>query len=218
MNTESPQTTLWEGDQYEKVLYSGCSGLGMKIIHRHLEGPFKKTEYFQRCLEVGAGEGQHQAYVRHGYDQYINFDVRIPSKRPGGVPFVQADTEALPFKENTVDRLISTCVLHHLVNPERALKEWRRVTKPGGRMSFILATDPGFLHRLARWASTARAHDETYNHDLEMAREHRNHAWALWKQINHVLGHDEVTVRGLPFPWFTWNFNISLAIDVVKQQ
>ena len=217
MSNHSPTSSLWEDDRYENVLYSGCSGFGMGLIHRHLERSFKRTDYFKLCVEVGAGAGQHQPYVRHQYDQYINFDLRRPIDYPDGKSFIQADTESMPFKENSIDRLISTCVLHHLANPEVAMEEWRRVTKPGGRVSFILATDPGFLHRLARRVSTARIQNDHYDHNLEMAREHRNHAWALEKQIGHVFKHDRVRVSGLPLPWFTWNFNISLVINIVKQ-
>ncbi|NBS37259.1 MAG: hypothetical protein EBS71_07845, partial [Actinobacteria bacterium] len=55
------------------------------------------------------------------------------------------------------------------------------------------------------------------DYDLEMAREHRNHAGALMVQIERVFAADTVRYVGIPFPFKTWNFNYSSVYQVHKQ-
>jgi uncharacterized protein YbaR (Trm112 family) len=57
----------------------------------------------------------------------ISFDLfRFP-----GVHVV-GDAHRLPFKDASLDGVISTALLEHVEQPEAILKEMRRVTKPGG--------------------------------------------------------------------------------------
>ena len=42
--------------------------------------------------------------------------------------FVKADAEAIPFSGNFFDRVLSTCLLHHVDDPLQVLLEMRRVT------------------------------------------------------------------------------------------
>ena len=41
----------------------------------------------------------------------------------------------LPFADASLDGLIAECVLSTLADPARALAEWRRALKPGGRLA-----------------------------------------------------------------------------------
>lgn len=52
------------------------------------------------------------------------------------VTFCQCDAAALSFADETFDAVISRNVLWNLPHPERALKEWMRVLKPGGRLLY----------------------------------------------------------------------------------
>lgn len=49
-----------------------------------------------------------------------------------------ADAENLPFKNDVFEVTYSWGVLHHTPNPERAIKEIYRVTKPGGEICIML--------------------------------------------------------------------------------
>ena len=60
------------------------------------------------------------------------------------VEFQQADAENLPFADASFDGLASRLVLWNLTNPERALREWVRVLRPGGKL-VILDCDMGKL-------------------------------------------------------------------------
>lgn len=51
---------------------------------------------------------------------------------------VDASAEPLPFDDASIDYIHSAGVLHHLANPLAALKELRRVLKPGGMMRIMV--------------------------------------------------------------------------------
>ena len=99
-------------------------------------------------LDVGCGSGAfHRALGRH--------DVRVIGcdRSPGMVQEVlaqaeqyrlpvvacQADAEALPFASGSCDRVTANHMLYHVPDQERALRELRRVLKPGGRV--VMATN-----------------------------------------------------------------------------
>ena len=46
-----------------------------------------------------------------------------------------ADDGILPFHDHTFDALIAQHVVEHIDNLDAALREWRRVLKPGGRLA-----------------------------------------------------------------------------------
>jgi ubiquinone/menaquinone biosynthesis C-methylase UbiE len=51
---------------------------------------------------------------------------------------VQGDAERLPFDDDSFDRVSSNGVLHHTPNIEAALREIRRVLRPGGDATIIV--------------------------------------------------------------------------------
>jgi SAM-dependent methyltransferase len=57
------------------------------------------------------------------------------------IEFVQGSLYELPFPDDSFDAARSDRVFQHLAEPERALRELMRVTKPGGRVNVI---DPDF--------------------------------------------------------------------------
>lgn len=81
-----------------------------------------------RVLEVGAGSGQLQDLV----DDYTGLDIAASARRYFHKPFVVGSATALPFEDNSFDAVWSVWVLEHVPNPEQALREIRRVVKPGG--------------------------------------------------------------------------------------
>jgi ubiquinone/menaquinone biosynthesis C-methylase UbiE len=66
------------------------------------------------------------------------------------------DAEEIPAKDSSVDAVVATLVLCTVRDPAAALREIRRVLRPGGRFLFIehvAAAEGSRLRRLQHWAS-----------------------------------------------------------------
>jgi len=53
------------------------------------------------------------------------------------VEFKKGDAENLPFEDKSFDAVVNRHVLWTLPNPEKAIAEWRRVLKPGGKVVIV---------------------------------------------------------------------------------
>ena len=88
-------------------------------------GPRKILNFLDEgvnVLNVGSGP------ERLGHE-FINIDVY-----PFSEVDVVADAASLPFKNNSVDGVVSESLLEHVDFPEKAAKEMARVLKPGGHL------------------------------------------------------------------------------------
>ena len=79
--------------------------------------------------------GNHENFVKHSYDSYVKTDLLFPkevesiNKDKKIISKYQDATSLKDFADDSVDRLISTCLIVHLNNTESALEEWKRVVK-----------------------------------------------------------------------------------------
>lgn len=96
----------------------------------------------ERILDLAAGTGtSSMAFVPSGA-QVVAADfsrgmIAEGRRRHGNVPnleFVQADATDLPFQDGEFDAVTMSFGLRNVNDPRRALRELRRVTKPGGRI------------------------------------------------------------------------------------
>ncbi len=209
--------------QYKRMFYDGgVSGWATGWIHRLLENGLKDYN-FPRTLEIGGGEGFHVSYVKHKFTRYHLTDLNVRSLTPfansmrsdGALIQSQENAESLTFQDSSFDRVLFMCVLHHLENPERALEEARRVTRPGGLVSIYLPCDPGLLYRTARNLLTWKvARKLRLDYGLINAREHKNHFFGLRKMISHVFRHDNLSVKPFPFPGLGGDLNIAFVFNI----
>ncbi|MBF0294471.1 MAG: methyltransferase domain-containing protein [Magnetococcales bacterium] len=92
-------------------------------------------------LDIGCGSGWVvKSFARHGaYSVGVDFTERAvistaaalqTYRLPGMV--VQADAQALPFRDGVFDRVSSIGVLHHIPDTQQGIREAWRVLKPGG--------------------------------------------------------------------------------------
>ena len=96
-------------------------------------------------LEIGPGGGNNLAFLQRGVrwigvepNPFFHERLRARGERLGIDVDVRAATaEALPVAEHAVDAVISSLVLCSVRDPAAALREVRRVLRPGGRFVFI---------------------------------------------------------------------------------
>ncbi|MDD4446292.1 MAG: methyltransferase domain-containing protein, partial [Methanothrix sp.] len=69
--------------------------------------------------------------------------------------FCQGDAESLPFQSSSFDLVVSRHLLWTLPDPSRALDEWMRILRPGGRILAIDGNwfDPSAKKKVARKVS-----------------------------------------------------------------
>jgi len=199
---------------YEEVINSGIVGRFSSQYHRLMERDFQKQK-FGEILEVGAGKGQHLNFVKCQFDKYFQTDIRVNSVNTPNSDiktfWIKADAQDLTqFRDGLFERTIATCLVAHLSDPEKALKEWRRVTsKNSGVVSIYLPCEPSFLLRLAQSLSTRRKATKLGVDYLTMHyREHRNHYFYVKALINEIFQNDKIKVISFPFKFLPFDLKL----------
>ncbi|BCB89521.1 class I SAM-dependent methyltransferase [Phytohabitans suffuscus] len=215
--------TRWYENHYSTTAATADGTFFERYLHRSMETPYGPHTRFTRVLEVGGNRGEHVPYVRHQFDEYLLTDLREPrpTEQVAADPRVRVaacDVSELPYPDHGFDRVIATCLLHHLADPLTALHEMRRVTAPGGTITILLPTDPGLAYRLGKALATgrtARRRGITDLYQIVTALDHRNHFPSLQAQIRHAFRTDHLAVRWRPFRVPGWHLN---AFTVVHAQ
>ena len=147
-------------NNYKEINISGdISNVVTRLMHRFLEND-RDSLLFEKVLEVGALNGEHTHFVNHKFSQYYVTDIRSPSQstiddlNKRGYIFRLANVENLPFEDAYFDRVISTCLLHHLENPEQGISEILRVVKSGGTVDILVPNDPSFIYSASWFVTT----------------------------------------------------------------
>lgn len=112
-----------------------------------------------RILDAGTGTGVGAAAAMTRGREVVGVDaapgmLAIARHEVKGARFVEADYAELPFPSGSFDVVISVHALHFAEDPVAVLREWRRVTTPGGRLSLSV---PG-----PRAALSYRLYDPVY--------------------------------------------------------
>lgn len=112
--------------------YAGMRRVALAVLERALEG-----QRDLRILDAGCGTGGTTIDLRR-FGRVVGVDLAPEAVRPAhgrNLAIAQASIEKLPFADDTFDAATSFEVLYHLgvKNDVAALKEIRRVVRPGGR-------------------------------------------------------------------------------------
>ena len=109
--------------------------------------PFRERVIGQaegRVLEVGAGSGLNLPLYTSRASDVIVLEphpklLAMLRKHFGTIPFqaLQGSGESIPLDRGSVDTVVTTWTLCSIPNVEQALKEMRRVLKPGGSLLFV---------------------------------------------------------------------------------
>ena len=134
--------------------------------------PFLRLTPGARVLEVASGSGGPSVYLAlrtgcsvtgidlnpHGIATATRHATQAGVR--GRVRFQMGDaTRLLPFAEGTFDAVLCLDSMNHFPDRDHALREWRRVLRPGGRAVFtdpVVITGPVTDEELARRSSIGR--------------------------------------------------------------
>jgi ubiquinone/menaquinone biosynthesis C-methylase UbiE len=135
--------------QLAKVERAGLQALRQRLL----------ADATGRVLEVGGGTGANLPFYGPGVESLTitepepamlrRLERRVSEQGPQ-TKVLRAPAEDLPFEDDSVDVVVSTLVLCGVDDQTQALRELRRVLRPGGRLIFIehvRSDEPG----LARW-------------------------------------------------------------------
>jgi ubiquinone/menaquinone biosynthesis C-methylase UbiE len=110
-----------------------------------------------RVLEIGIGSGLNLPFYSRNVARVIGLEPsprllamarRVERTGNGSVEFIEGSAEAIPLKDASVDTVVTTWTLCSIPDLLRALRDMRRVLRPGGRLLFVehgLAPDPNVI-------------------------------------------------------------------------
>ncbi|MEO8971945.1 MAG: class I SAM-dependent methyltransferase, partial [Ktedonobacteraceae bacterium] len=118
----------------------------MKLVQDMLKELSTEITAASKILDFGCGDGElvyhfrKQGFQAYGIDIVDCYkDVQQQCREEGLIPTdeelfytLDVDNYALPFEDNTFDRIFSFYVFEHVQNWQQALAEIQRVLKPGG--------------------------------------------------------------------------------------
>ncbi|WP_419992942.1 class I SAM-dependent methyltransferase [Streptomyces boninensis] len=99
-----------------------------------------------RVIEIGAGNGLNFAHYPNTVSEVVAIEPERRLRRlaaeaalRAGIPVdvVPGTAEALPVKSEAFDAAVASLVLCSVRDPERSLRELRRVLRPGGQLRFF---------------------------------------------------------------------------------
>jgi SAM-dependent methyltransferase len=163
--------------------------------------------------DVGCGNGMYLAELaRRGFPgRVLGVDLspgmlaaareRLALTAARTVPAVRvaltcADATALPLPDGAADLTLAPHMLYHVPEPARALRELRRVTRPGGRVVIVL-NGAGHLRQL-RTAIAAALGDDTAPHGERVTLDDGESLARAY--FDHVTRHDIMAELRVPAP------------------
>jgi SAM-dependent methyltransferase len=123
-----------------------------------------------RVLEIGFGSGLNLPFYNDNVEEVIGVDsspemLALAERAVGKshdrkVTLVGRSAESVPLEDQSIDTVVVTWSLCSIPNPGAALREARRVLKPGGELRFVehgLSPDPG-VRRWQDWLTPLWRH------------------------------------------------------------
>lgn len=149
-----------------------------------------------RFLEIGCGEGFLLASRRNGEKFAVDLSIEAIRKAKGRAKadFSLALAERLPFPDDYFELVTSVGVMEHFLDIEEALREIRRILKPGGHYVSLTHVDLSVWERIAVKIS---------EYILPWPRPIRFARWLMNKWIAAVNPHRQEFVKQPIQNWYT---------------
>jgi ubiquinone/menaquinone biosynthesis C-methylase UbiE len=99
-----------------------------------------------RLLDVGCGMGDLLAKVGERAKMTVGVDISpgmVRASRGSKVNLIVADADLLPFADESFDCVVSVTMLQNMPDPEKTVREMKRVVRPGG---LVIVTALGKKH------------------------------------------------------------------------
>jgi ubiquinone/menaquinone biosynthesis C-methylase UbiE len=99
-----------------------------------------------RVLEIGIGSGLNLPFYSRNVTHVIGLEPspklmamarRVERTGCESVEFIEGSAEAIPVKDASVDTVVTTWTLCSIPDALRALRDMRRVLRPGGHLLFV---------------------------------------------------------------------------------
>lgn len=177
-----------------------------------------------RTLELGAGLGEHLAFEDLSSQEYHCIELRPEmaaeiSKRFPGVKTAVGDCQQrLPYPDDHFDRVVVVHMLEHLPDLPSALKEIRRVLKPGGAFALVYPCDPGFAYGIARKVSAQRIFEKRYKmpYDWFIRQEHINSPAEIEEELAKLFATETRSFFPLGIPLHDLNLCVGAVLRPLK--
>ncbi|MBI4178665.1 class I SAM-dependent methyltransferase [bacterium] len=136
----APETKTWDRYWSRIPIYDDALDALRGVLNRQIKR-YVKTVLAPRArtLEPGAGSACVSALLAEdGLNasalDYAYSALAVARRFQSGARLVQGDLFKMPFPDGTFDLTFNNSTLEHFKNPQDALNEMARVTKPGGHV------------------------------------------------------------------------------------
>jgi ubiquinone/menaquinone biosynthesis C-methylase UbiE len=194
---------------------------------KHLSFEALRLKKRQRVLDVGCGLGHDVAAMaphvgKHGRvvgldcnPEFLQAAKQRATKLGKRAQFVEGDATNMPFKQDSFDACRCERVLQHLAQPQAAIGEMVRVTKPGSRV-VLLDTDWG----TASIDTAASVHVERVLSRVRAERCLTNgYAGRMLYRLGKAAGLQSLTVKILPLVIHAYPLARYLGmLDIAEQE
>ena len=219
---------VYYSSYYQDVTNTGLIGKVASISHRTMEKwPYASVRQIEGAVicELGAGQAQHYLHVKRGYSKYIMSDYRPEllngvnaTSKEIVIEKRSVDAHSLPYKNNEFDRLIATCLMIHLRDPEAALREWKRVVKDSGTISIYIPCESGIFLRILQSLSTRRKQYKLgLNAKYLHYNEHKFNYPFLIAIISEIFP-QQFSVRKFPFIFGSFDLNLWAVVTISNKK